>query len=450
VYDSVLDSAEVAESARTAEEEAQYQAARDVLRSGDHDSDKLVAYRRCRDAYLLAEQRYTAASLTAASAGPDDQRQWEQTTKPLLRRELAELMQAWMFEGFKEEIENAQTQVATLGARSPSTTWGDWRSHYNPDVDALSDAMDGTSVMPAGFSPSNAVAEGAWRSFTLSPPEVSALLQEAPPAWLTAMLGAAPPQATQSISFEFSSAAIVRPWFDPALFKARFWRFGQQDRMLSDGRSPPTGECPAYVAAVVFARRVLVTGAAAPAPAPFEGFGLLQAANLSRARVIKRAFTPLTDPTLEPGEIPPHLLMRRRHALADTSAFAAVAPASIGTLARRRQFMALDATTAGAMLVAAQPRPSPAPAAAHAAVNTRTLNQFARMKVDRAIENPTFVRASWAVDPVPAVVAPPHPAPAPVPTPAPAPAADPNTVYVLAFICKPLPQCPNPDPALQW
>ena len=25
-----------------------------------------------------------------------------------------------------------------------------------------------------------------------------------------------------------------------------------------------------------------------------------------------------------------------------------------------------------------------------------------------------------------------------------------ETIYILAFICKPLPKCPNPDPTLQW
>ncbi|UYB50699.1 hypothetical protein OCJ37_11815 [Xanthomonas sp. AM6] len=30
-----------------------------------------------------------------------------------------------------------------------------------------------------------------------------------------------------------------------------------------------------------------------------------------------------------------------------------------------------------------------------------------------------------------------------------APARD-DSVYILAFICRPLPRCPDPDPALTW
>ena len=423
-YESVLASAELAVSSRTADEESRYAAARDELRNGDQDSDKLVAYRKCRDAYLLAEQRYTAARLTAASATAQEQRQWEETTSPALRRELAELMEAWMFEGFKEDIENAQAQVATLGARSPAMTWSDWRAHFNPDVDSLTDAMDGTSVMPAGFSPGNAVAEGAWRSFTLSPAEVSALLHEAPPAWLAATLGAAPAEATQSISFEFSSAAIVRPWFDPALFKARFWRFGPGDRMLSDGKSPPTGECPAYVAAVVFARRISVTGAAssAPAPARFEGFRFLHTEALEHASIIERVSTPPPAPAPPHHQISPHLMMRRE-ALTTPSAFTAAAPPTSAGLARRR-IAADEAITGRGLLAAIEVQPPPARAVSPVTANARALNQFARLKVDRAVQEEN--------------------------APAPEHVADPDTIYVLAFICKPLPQCPDPDPALQW
>jgi hypothetical protein len=271
--------------------------------------------------------------------------------------------------------------------------------------------------MPSGFSPANAIADEAWRSFTLTPAEVSALLQEAPPAWLTTMLGTAAPRATQSISFEFSSAAIVRPWFEPAVFKSRFWRFAQQERLLSDGKSPPTGECPAYVAAVVFARKVSVTGAdphVAPQLAmPFEGFSMLQTAQIARANVIKRQLAPMT--TLEAASF--------------------IAQPATPTLVRRRHFAVATAAIA-------------APAVAtRSAAGLRAFTLFDKFKVDRAADRPEFVGHLFT----PVVVAPlPTPVPTPAPTQAPAIVPDANTVYVLAFICKSLPQCPNPDPGLQW
>lgn len=432
-YDAVLDSAELAISTRTAEEESEYQAARAVLRTDDHDSDKLVAFRKCRDAYLLAEQRYTAVGLTAQTAGPQEKQEWQSTIAPLLRRELAELLQSWMFDGFKEEIETAQTQAAILGARSPALTWADWRGRFNPATDLLNDPTDGVSVAPSGFSPSNAIAEEAWRSFTLSPAEVTALLQEAPPAWLTTMLGSALPGAGQAISFEFSSAAIVRPWFDPGLFKARFWKFSDESRQLSDGKSPATGECPAYVAALVFARKVLVTGGGShPAPAPvgpFEGFHFVQATQLVHATVLKREFAPAIDATINPREVSPGLLVRKKR-------FARAMPEGAHLAVSRPAFAVSHSVFLHEAAVAL-----PTPVVAKATLDARVVMQFEHLKIDRS-SHFVHLAAPVVFNPVPPVVATPTPTPPPVP--------DDNTIYILAFICKPLQQCPNPDPELQW
>ncbi len=428
-YDSVLNSAMLAVSSRTPDEDAVFQTARAVLRTDDHDSEKYIAYRQMRDAYLFAEQRYTAADLTATSAEPDEKLDWLHATGPRLRRELAELLQAWMFDGFKDEIETAQMQVATLGARSPSLTWAEWRANFNPDLDSLHDASDGVRVMPCGFSPANAVADDAWRGFTLSASEVSALIREAPPAWLTTMLGSAtPPSGNQAMGFEFSSAAIVRPWFDPSLFKARFWKFSESERLLSDGRTPPTGECPAYVAAVVFARNVSVTSVnAAPATSgPFDGFRFSQAALLSSAILQKRHNAAIEASTFEQGERPVHSLAKARFS-GRPSAFAVHAGISEAAVELMPMRFHTQPTATATLTTAASD-------ISRTAMSVRTMQRFNALKVDRLTDRQMLI--------TPEIVST-NPPPA-----SPAPAAD--TIYVLAFICKPLPQCPNADLSLQW
>lgn len=59
--------------------------------------------------------------------------------------------------------------------------------------------------------------------------------------------------------FTFVSVLRVRiqfcsytTWFTSDVFRARFWRFGDTSRALSDGKAPPKGSCPAYVTVVVF------------------------------------------------------------------------------------------------------------------------------------------------------------------------------------------------------
>ncbi|NJL17399.1 MAG: hypothetical protein HC938_09570, partial [Nitrospira sp.] len=62
----------------------------------------------------------------------------------------------------------------------------------------------------------------------------------------------------ESLSLEISSAVITRAWFAPEVFKARFWKFYDTDKVLSNGQNPPSGDCPAYAVAVVFARNLAI------------------------------------------------------------------------------------------------------------------------------------------------------------------------------------------------
>jgi hypothetical protein len=358
VYRSILDAAVVAK-ARSPGDEARYQAARAVLRTGPRESDKLLAYRRCRDAWLVAQQRFDAARLTAESADGLDKLDWQHLA-PRLRAELAELQRAWLLDGFKEEVEAAQALLATLAATSPALAWSDWLARCNSDIDAITDPADGSSVLPSGFSPSNAVAEGAWRDFALTPAEVTALLEEAPAAWRDTLLAGAPPRGTEALTFEFSSAAVLRPWFDPALFKARFWRFAEPGRRLSDGAVPPAGECPAYVAGLVFARRISADGSGTPA-----GLGFGHATGLPRGRVVPRPVSPADDPELLPGEVPPHLRDRRRaaafaatHRAAHPAAASAGHAPSLAVFEQMRSERAADrlaATATSALATADEP-----------------------------------------------------------------------------------------------
>ena len=162
----------------------------------------------------------------------------------------------WIIAGHKNEVETAQSKVMSLGARSPMQTWTEWNSRFNREIDTLTGAADNFTVFPSVFSPSNALEEGAWKPFKLSEQEVKVLLNEAP-AELRSRFGAdSAASSVASLTFEFSSAAILRPWFVSEALRARFWRFADASKILSDGGTPPKGTCPAYVTAIVFARRV--------------------------------------------------------------------------------------------------------------------------------------------------------------------------------------------------
>ncbi|MFT4213712.1 MAG: hypothetical protein QM622_02920, partial [Microbacterium sp.] len=256
VYESVLRDAEVASSTRTAEEEERYAAAVAYLRAadGDGDSDAVVAYRQYRDAYFVAQQQYLAAKSTAESSTDSATvAQWHSVEEPAMRGQIAQLAQDWIIKGHRNEVEAAQALVATLGARSPLVRWAEWRALFNRDLDAMTGVTtDASTFFPTSFAPSNALSDEAWKPFTLEASEVRALLDGVPPE-TRERLGAASTDVA-SLSFEFSSATLVRPWFAPDALRSRFWRLPADQTALSDGAEPPAGRMTAYVTAVVFAR----------------------------------------------------------------------------------------------------------------------------------------------------------------------------------------------------
>ena len=383
-YEAILEDANFAFSSRTEEEEAAYQAARALLQVDGADTPLMLAYKQCRDAWHLGRQHYETVKSTAENGDEAEKKRWREIDEPRLLAEQQALLNAWIVEGQKNEVEATQARIASLAARSPLLTRNDWKARFNEDIDTLNDPSDPREVFPSGFSPLNAVDDGAWSNFTLSAPEIAALINEMPPALRKARIGNAVPSPTQSIEMEFSSAVVVRSWFEPDAFSAQFWRFPDKTRLMSDGQDPPAGECPAYVSGVVFARHVNVIDTK---PIPPKGFPSFPMATVGQVKV-----TPVVRPRVRTR---PRVTGRPR--IRD----------------HRRE---------------AVPRPSMVLA-----------QSVKRMPVRHAIVSGTLVKP---MTPVIGVFQ-----PTPV---TPSPKAVDDKIYILAFLCKRVGLCPNPDERLQW
>lgn len=416
-YEQVLKQANFASVTRTPEEEATYQAAFAYLRialadGSGQDSPATISYRQHKDAYLLAQQKYLAAKSTAECAiDPLEKQRWLEVDEPAQRAQLDALQAEWIMVGHKAEVEAAQSTVISLGARSPLQTWAEWNSRFNRDLDAMSGAADTSTVFPSFFAPANALDEGAWKPFKLSEEEVKVLLSAAPAELRARFSAEGTDSSVKSLAFEFSSAAIVRPWFVADAFRARFWRFADAADVISDGATPPAGLCPAYVTAIVFARRVAIElkpeAQAGSSVKPFDGFRFNVAVQDSvlRTRIEREALVAVAAP--EAPEVESNIqrvkLTTNRHTLGmESMASTALSlhSASRGAAFTRKGQTAISATRPFLATLAAE---TVAVAAASAAL----------------------------------------------PPPAPPPVQD-DTIYILAFICKPVPKCPNPDPALHW
>jgi len=296
-------------------------------------------------------------------------------------------------------------------------TWAEWNSRFNREIDTLTGAADNFTVFPSLFSPSNALEEGAWKPFKLSEQEVKVLLNDAP-AELRARFSAdnvAPSVA--SLTFEFSSAAILRPWFVSEALRARFWRFADPSKIISDGGRPPKGACPAYVTAIVFARKVAVEEKrveTAPEAKPFDGFRFTVAVK-DQERLARISPEALAATQPRPVVTSPAMNVRAAEAVSPRTATMRVA--------NLQAMRAADTNVAMAGPVAAP------------AVTARPM-RLSTVAVTRLPQQSVPVTAPTA--------------PSPSPTPSPQRATSDDAIYILAFICKALPKSPDPDLTLQW
>jgi hypothetical protein len=316
-------------------------------------------------------------------------RKWDEVDEPALRRAVADAERDWNAKGFRADVERAREIEATLGAKAPSIVWAQWRQQCSADVDQLTDPQSGQRFFPCGFSPSNLFTAGGWTPFVLKGDAVEALARDAP-AELRGRLEDQADVDVESLSFEFASMRVERPWLATELFATRFWMLPSGAEPLSSGGESPAGRCPGYVAALVLARNLVVR------LKPDSPHTTRLITSLSAARALSIAGLRLApaSPTTLPGQ-----------------------PLVLEATVKRRLTTTAAATASAASRAAL--------------VRTRIAQLRAR----------SFVR--------PPVVMTGPPARSPVAPPTAPPAAD-HHVYILAFICRRVPRCPDPDPQLHW
>jgi hypothetical protein len=437
VYDEVLRTGQVASGVLTPEEKTRLESALELLYvvtpEGRTDSDALRAYKQHRDATYAATEAFKAKQLSVEAAqDPTVTAAWESEEAPALRAALASLATAWETEGRQAEIEAAMAVEEAVGARSPATTWNEWQKSFIGDIDIETD-LNKINYAPTGFAPYDAFDED-WPRFTLSRNEINQMSARAPQELIDG-LGTGDLGTIEEVSFEFRSVALTRPWLRPGVFSSHFWRLPPGSEALSDGATPPSGRCPAYVSALVFARNISIRSA--PAPSGSEPLDPRLVFFIDRARLLadRPEIASLTarlipEPTVLHAKVTASTTMLRAASrlLATRFSSSAVGAAAPGVVSPRIEALRVLArpmlTTIGPTVAAASERPA-----------IRLGRSALRVAGLRAVTD-----ASAAA---PAAAPPPPPEPIVVSTP-------PDEIRILAFICRRIGPCPDPDPTLTW
>jgi hypothetical protein len=278
VYRRILALGKVADLSENPADLARLQAARDVLtrrvNGAEVDTDHFAAYKRCRDAYLLASQQYNAARTSGElGATPESAAEWAEV-EPVLRAARDNAGATWKAVGYQAEIDEATATIASLSKKAPVTTWEDWELRSREGIGTETD-LTNAPFWPTYITPANAATEG-WQGMILNSGEVEQLQKSAPVELRNRLGVGTSPLNVQTLEFEYSSAKLMRPWFDSEIFRARFWKpVNGQSLTISGGGLPPRGECPLYASGVIFFRRIRATvqGNPSSVAAKLDGMG---------------------------------------------------------------------------------------------------------------------------------------------------------------------------------
>lgn len=419
VYQGVLNSAQLAHGGLTADQTAALQAAQAVLSTpGPNgvlvDTPALVAYKQYQQAYFAAGQDFNNQQVTAsASTDPKVQAAWQNGGQAAAQAAVTAAESDWETKGFKTLVEEAQQTVQSLGSQDPQLKWNSWQALCNPDTDFLTDPSTNSTFGPTVFAPFDVINQPSWPNFSIAGADIPNLISQAPPE-LKNIFGTTSGDSTiDSLSFDYCSVAVSRPWLRPEVFAARFWRFSDPTVQLSDGNDPPNGTWPAYITSVVLARNIVVkTNAAGPAtpPAPVHAFTPLP------ATVVKPAPVPVPHPV--PVFLRPPAVFHGR-----------VFPDAVAAAPASSAMHAISSAPAGRVMTLEPRLAEPAIAKPAVVAKPVILDTVLRMRLTAA----TFP-STGAQTPAPVIP----------------PQTSSTEIFVLAFICTRLPKSPNPDPTLSW
>lgn len=402
VYGEILTRAELLEASRTPQQQAAHDKAFGFLYTrvdgggAPVPSPAVVAYERYRDAYLAASMEYNNRKGEAElSSDPAVKRAWS-ADEPKLKSTVEAADAGWSKAGNRAAVEKARRVINDLGSSSPQAVWAGFLRLFDPTTPEIyfRTSLEGLQYLPTTYIPTD-VADVAWPRITVTADQLHRYADRAP-VELRDRLGGSADAGIEVVSFEYSYLTVSRPWFAPQLFLSRAWRFPDPGRRLSDGGSPPSGECTAYVTGLVLARNISVQrrvpeGEAKPAIA----LGFLPVSRLADMRARVRI-----PPGTGPAVIRDH---REPVVLDDPQAWRA----------------------------ARVHRPTPAAMASIAATTPA---------------RPSFTVPSRRGSPIEV-----RPAPQEMPQQIQTPGTtttDPSDVFVLALQCRLLPVSPDPDPAL--
>jgi hypothetical protein len=234
-----------------------------------------VAYDNAFKEYIAAKVKTTydpAADLTFASEGG------------FLRSRVESADEAWEVSGYKTQYQNLIAEILSLRARRSPAIWRQEALQKYKAGSIGESAAFGDARLTMPFPGSFATNVGGWMDFSFATEHVDSLSSQKNSKWggsggfrwgSLKFGGGADGSSTEtltinntdnfSIRMKVAQVALIRDWFDRWWLGSQYWRFnpatelGHSGAVVSDGKSPPSGELIAYPIAAIFIRNVEIT-----------------------------------------------------------------------------------------------------------------------------------------------------------------------------------------------
>ena len=236
-------------------------------------NEKMAAY---NDAVLEYNAKRIAALAGDNAAAVHD---WSLNGK-IYYNKVRAAMNAWVSSGYKNEYDQIAAYIDQVMQRDMSMLKQQYRETL--DRSLITGLVSGTEFPLTTVSPANFATSSGWTSFTFSQSQYndkttsdvhnnSIKVDQTSKSWFhkqhysygkthnTQELDMNFDMSSLKISFKICQVNIVRPWFKPAFFNSKYWRFDESNpvlkgQMLSTGGAKPTGLLPAYPTAMLLVK----------------------------------------------------------------------------------------------------------------------------------------------------------------------------------------------------
>lgn len=248
------------------------------------DSPYVEAYNAKMAAYIDACLEYNNRRI-AAGAGGDARavHDWALNAS-LYRRKVTAAMDAWVGQGYKNQIEQISAEIANITEKDLSLLKAQYKEILQRSM--MTGLVSGVEFPFTTISPANFAHASSWTDFTFSMQRYkdhtnsdvnnnSLKIDQTSTSWFHKQhynygkdaqfqeLDLGLELTNVDVSFKICQVNIVRPWFKPSFLTSKSWRFapgseeGKTGTVLSSGGAKPEGILPAYPTAMLLVKDVV-------------------------------------------------------------------------------------------------------------------------------------------------------------------------------------------------